>query len=49
MSAGTSTACGVACYDGRRFAVRSRRLVSFVNRHLACIEYEVTSLDREAR
>lgn len=35
--------------DGRRFAVRSRRLVSFVNRHLACIEYEVTSLDGEAR
>lgn len=35
--------------DGRRFAMRSRRLVSFVNRHLVCIEYEVTSLDGDCQ
>ncbi len=34
--------------DGSRFSVRSRRLVSFDNRHLACIQYEVLSLDRAA-
>src|SRR5665811_1904739 len=34
--------------DGSRFSVRSRRLVSFENRHLACIQYEVISLDRAA-
>ncbi len=34
--------------DGRRFSVRSRRLASLEHRHLACIEYEVTSLDRAA-
>lgn len=34
--------------DGSRFEVKSRRLVSFVSRHLACLEYEVTSLDRAA-
>lgn len=35
--------------DGGRFLVRSRRLVSFASRHLACVEYEVSSLDRAAR
>ncbi|MHB8870435.1 MAG: beta-phosphoglucomutase family hydrolase [Thermoleophilia bacterium] len=34
--------------DGSRFSVRSRRLVSFENRHLACVQYEVVSLDRAA-
>ena len=34
--------------DGSRFVLRSRRLVSLEYRHLACIEYEVTSLDRPA-
>ena len=34
--------------DGSRYVVRSRRLVSFANRHLACVEYEVTCLDRAA-
>lgn len=34
--------------DGSRFRLVSRRLVSFASRHLACIEYEVTSLDRAA-
>jgi alpha,alpha-trehalose phosphorylase len=32
--------------DGSRIAIRSRRLVSFAHRHLATVEYEVTSLDR---
>ncbi|MDY7102052.1 MAG: HAD-IA family hydrolase [Actinomycetota bacterium] len=31
--------------DGRRFRIRSRRLVSFEHRHLATCTYEVTSLD----
>ncbi|MBN1630954.1 MAG: glycoside hydrolase family 65 protein [Thermoleophilia bacterium] len=34
--------------DGSRFLIKSRRLVSFVSRHLACVEYEVSSLDRAA-
>ena len=34
--------------DGSEFELRSRRLVSLEYRHLACIEYEVTSLDRPA-
>ncbi|NLO28888.1 MAG: beta-phosphoglucomutase family hydrolase [Actinobacteria bacterium] len=33
---------------GDRFEITTRRLVSFVSRHLACIEYEVTSLDEDA-
>ena len=32
--------------DGARLAVRSTRLVSFVDRHLACMVYEVEPLDR---
>jgi alpha,alpha-trehalose phosphorylase len=34
--------------DGRRFSVRSKRMVSLDQRHLACIEYVVTALDRPA-
>mgnify|MGYP000849188468 FL=1 len=34
--------------DGSRFEVKSKRMVSLSSRHLACVEYEVTSLDREA-
>lgn len=34
--------------DGRRFSVRTKRLVSLEHRHLACIEYVVTALDRPA-
>ncbi|NLE74557.1 MAG: beta-phosphoglucomutase family hydrolase [Actinobacteria bacterium] len=34
--------------DGSAYLIRSRRMVSFVSRHLACVEYEVTSLDRSA-
>jgi alpha,alpha-trehalose phosphorylase len=33
---------------GKRVSVRSRRLVSFVHRYLAAIEYEVTLLDADA-
>jgi len=33
--------------DGSRIAVRSQRLVSLVNRHLACLVYELEPLDRE--
>ena len=33
---------------GCRFAITSRRMVSFVNRHLVCMEYEVDCLDRTA-
>jgi alpha,alpha-trehalose phosphorylase len=35
--------------DGCRFSLRTRRLVSFEHKHLASLEYEVTSLDRPAR
>ena len=31
--------------DGRRFRVRTERLVSLARRHLACLRYEVTALD----
>jgi alpha,alpha-trehalose phosphorylase len=34
--------------SGKRVLVRSRRLVSFTDRHLAVIEYEVTMLDADA-
>jgi alpha,alpha-trehalose phosphorylase len=34
--------------DGRRFRVRTQRLVSLVQRHLACLRYEVTALDAPA-
>lgn len=36
-------------HDGRRFWVRTKRFVSMTNRHLACIRYQVTALDRESR
>lgn len=50
MSAGTLERRVVwRATDGSRFSVKSRRLVSFEHRHLACIEYEVVSLDRAAR
>ena len=49
MSAGTLERRVVwRATDGSRFAVKSRRLVSLANRHLACVEYEVSSLDRAA-
>ena len=35
--------------DGRRFWVRSKRFVSLVQRHMACIRYQVTALDRPGR
>lgn len=35
--------------DGRRFRVRTERLVSLVRRHLACVRYEVTALDAPGR
>jgi alpha,alpha-trehalose phosphorylase len=35
--------------DGRRFRVRSSRLVSFERRHLAAMRYEITALDAPAR
>ena len=35
--------------DGRRFRVRSERLVSLARRHLACVRYEVTALDAPGR
>ncbi|GMA28610.1 glycoside hydrolase family 65 protein [Arenivirga flava] len=34
--------------SGKRVLIRSRRLVSFTDRHLAVIDYEVTMLDAEA-
>ncbi|MDM7855987.1 beta-phosphoglucomutase family hydrolase [Cellulomonas alba] len=34
--------------DGRRFLVRTQRLVSLVQRHLACLRYEITALDAPA-
>jgi len=34
--------------DGRRFLVRTRRIVSLDQRHLACLRYEVTALDAPA-
>ncbi len=34
--------------DGSRYLIRTRRMVSFTSRHLVCLEYEVTSLDRSA-
>ena len=36
-------------HDGRRFWVRTKRFVSLSNRHLACIRYQVTALDRTSR
>lgn len=33
---------------GKHVRIRSRRMVSFVQRHLASIEYEVTALDQDA-
>jgi len=36
-------------HDGRRFWVRTKRFVSLSNRHLACIRYQVTALDRSSR
>ncbi|GIG20672.1 hypothetical protein Cch01nite_13960 [Cellulomonas chitinilytica] len=35
--------------DGRRFRVRTERVVSLARRHLACLRYEVTALDAPAR
>jgi alpha,alpha-trehalose phosphorylase len=35
--------------DGRRFWVRTKRFVSMVQRHLACIRYQVTALDAPGR
>ncbi len=47
MSAGTLERSLVwRATDGSRLAIKSRRLVSFVHRHLASVEYEVSSLDR---
>lgn len=34
--------------SGRRLSLRTRRLVSFVHRHIACIDYEVMVLDGAA-
>jgi alpha,alpha-trehalose phosphorylase len=34
--------------SGKRVLIRSRRLVSFTDRHLAVVEYEVTMLDADA-
>lgn len=34
--------------DGRRFRVRTLRLVSLAQRHLACLRYELTALDAPA-
>jgi alpha,alpha-trehalose phosphorylase len=34
--------------SGKRVLIRSRRLVSFVERHLAVVDYEVTMLDHDA-
>ncbi|MFQ5972282.1 MAG: glycoside hydrolase family 65 protein [Alphaproteobacteria bacterium] len=34
--------------SGNRISIKSTRLVSFPNRHLAAISYEVTALDRDA-
>jgi alpha,alpha-trehalose phosphorylase len=36
-------------HDGRRFWVRTKRFVSLTNRHLACIRYQVTALDKPAQ
>ena len=35
--------------SGKRFELRSRRLVSFTDKHLAAISYSVTSLDADAK
>jgi alpha,alpha-trehalose phosphorylase len=35
--------------DGRRFRVHTTRLVSLAQRHMACIRYELTALDRPGR
>lgn len=35
--------------DGRRLRVRSERVVSLAQRHLACLRYEVTALDAPVR
>ena len=34
--------------DGKRFRIRSRRLVSFSDRHVAAVQYEVTALNAAA-
>jgi alpha,alpha-trehalose phosphorylase len=34
--------------SGKHVSIRSRRLVSFTDRHLALVEYEVTMLDQDA-
>jgi alpha,alpha-trehalose phosphorylase len=36
-------------YDGSRYSLRTQRMVSCDFRNLACIEYELTALDRPAR
>jgi alpha,alpha-trehalose phosphorylase len=36
-------------HDGRRFWVRTKRFASMTNRHLACIRYQVTALDKPGR
>src|SRR5262249_18012997 len=36
-------------FDGSRFSVRTRRMGEFDFRSLACVEYELTALDRPAR
>jgi alpha,alpha-trehalose phosphorylase len=35
--------------DGRRFWVRTKRFVSQVHRHLACVRYHITALDEPGR
>jgi alpha,alpha-trehalose phosphorylase len=35
--------------DGRRFWVRTKRFVSLVHRHLACLRYQITALDEPGR
>jgi len=35
--------------DGRRFRVRTERIVSLARRHLACLRYEITALDAPGR
>jgi alpha,alpha-trehalose phosphorylase len=36
-------------HDGRRFWVRTKRFASMTNRHVACIRYQVTALDKPGR
>ena len=35
-------------FSGKQIRIKSRRLVSFVHRHIAAIEYEVTLLNADA-